>query len=478
MIITSELNWRATYLGFASLTLVLLGPSSADADDRVSFLPPLGNTEQADHALSREVSDEHVFSGDAPILPTTSVQIAIELEKQAIEEAKEASATGSVIWDSIRQSEGLGLSDTDLTERYKKNYLEQAHFTNKLLERSRPYIAHLVNALDERYLPVELALLPAVESGFLPHGVSVDNAVGLWQIVPITAKEIGITRTRWFDGRADIITSTTAAIDYLSYLNAEFDGDWELTLAAYNAGPGRVRRAIKRNASAGKGTSFIDLDLPQETKNYLPKFAALVQLVKDPQHTELELPLVNADDAFEVVDIGKRVSLDKLAALTTVPEAILKNLNAGLTLGVTPPKGPHSVYLPRDRVSEIQTAVASAKPEQLFQIPKNHTVVAGDTLGGIALQYSMSMQALQTLNRLESDRIRIGQKLSVVDSRFVDQPKLVQYKVASGDTLSDIAAQFSVNVSEIVSAGGKPLDSDVIRPGDTLQIRVLSANGS
>ena len=470
-----------------TLTVSLVGSNWAKANDGVSFLPPLGNTEQVDHALSREVGDEHVFTGDTRTLPATSVQAALESEKRASqnekanaddEEVDDASSTGSIIWDSIIQSTGLELSHSDLVEEYKQSYIDEAHFTNQLLERSRPFIAHLVKALDARFLPVELALLPAVESGFQPHVVSKNSAVGLWQIVPITAKEIGINQTRWFDGRADIVESTTAAIDYLSYLNAEFNGDWELTLAAYNAGPGRVRRAMKRNEEADKGTSFPELDLPEETINYVPKFTALVALVKDAEQTDVKFPLVDADDAFAIIDLGTRISLSNLAKLSSVSEDTLRNLNPGLTLGVTPPDGPHTVFLPNDKVDELRTAVAAADPGQLFHVPTSHTVEAGDTLGGIALRYGMSMRRLQTLNRLESDRIRIGQELSVLDSRFVDGPKLVQYLVASGDTLSDIAEQFSVNVSEIVSAGGKPLASDVIRAGDTLQIPVTSPNGS
>jgi len=497
VIITTELNWWVTNLGFATLTstLALMGPSWSKADDGVSYLPPLGNTEQADHALSREVDDEHVFTGDTAILPPTRVQAAVK---------DDSADTGSVIWDSIRQGEGLGFNSSELIELYKQQYLEQFLFTNQILERSRLYIAYFVKALDDRYLPVELALLPAIESGFRPHAQSKKDAVGLWQIVPITALEIGITRSRWFDGRADLISSTTAAIDYLSYLNAEFDGDWELALAAYNAGPGRVRAAIASNQKAGKGVSFKELNLPEETKNYVPKFAALLELVKDPQHSQLQFPIVKTEDAFEVIDVGTRISLDRLAELSSINEATLKSLNSGLTLGVTPPEGPHTIYLLRGQANKVKEVVAATKPAQLFLEPKIHTVVAGETLGGIALRYGMPIQELKSLNRLNSELIRIGQKLSVIDSEFSDQhkllqyelapgdtlseikqakseikqPKLVQYKVASGDTLSEIAEQFSVNVSEIVSAAGKPLASDVIRPGDTLQIPTTSANGS
>jgi len=444
----------------------------------LSFLPELGNTEQGDHALSLEVDDDHVFSGDTAHLPSSALSQAIESKKVLNPNEVTDDAAGNVIWDSIQQSQGIPLRDSELVTQFKNRYLEKAFFTNQMLERSTPYLAHLVKALDARYLPVELGLLPAIESGFQPHNVSGNHAVGLWQIVPITAREIGITQNRWFDGRADIVTSTTAAIDYLSYLNAEFNGDWELTLAAYNAGPGRVRGAIRRNKAAGKDTDFASLELPTETRNYVPKFVALLQVIKEANQNDITLPSIDAVDAFEAVELNTRVSLDRLAAVAGVPEKVLRNLNPGLTHGVTPPQGPHQVYLPRGNGNRVQEIVASTNPSELFSVPRSHTVVAGDTLGGIALRYGMSMRQLQSINRLGSDRIRIGQNLSVVDSRFVEEPKVVQYVVAAGDTLSGIAAQFSVNVSEIQAAGGQPLSSDIIRPGDTLHIFVVPSNGS
>ncbi len=475
VIITTLSTLRLIAKRTAAPLLALLGTTSAYANG-VSYLPALGNTEQTDHALSREVSDDHVYDGET--LAPRVLNVSNDTESTTHPFASDPASSGRVIWDFIRQSDGLPLNDSEQVTKYKQSYIDKAFFTNQMLERSQPYLAHLVKALHERYLPVELALLPAIESGFQPHGVSANNAVGLWQIVPITAREIGVTRNRWFDGRADIVISTTAAIDYLSYLNAEFNGDWELTLAAYNAGPGRVRNAMKRNANAGKDTHFAALDLPTETRNYLPKFVALLQLIKDPTQTAIKLPAVPQEDAFESVDLGTRYSLDQLAQLSDVAEKTLRNLNPGLIHGVTPPDGPHTVYLPRGQAQRVQAVVAGTDPKLLFSVPSSHTVAGGETLGGIALRYGMSMRELQNINHLDSDRIKIGQILSVVDSRFVEETKLLQYVVASGDTLSEIAAQFSVNVSEIVTDAGKPLESDVIRPGDTLNIRVVSSNGS
>lgn len=479
MIITTLKNLRPALIGSFVILIAVCIPTLASANG-VSFLPALGNTELADLSLSREVSDDHVYTGNrnAPEVVEPRPLAGITADTGVHPPAPKEGATGSIIWDSIRQSNRIPLNESEDVAKYQQRYLDTVYFTNLMLERSRPYIAHLVKALHERYLPVELSLLPAIESGYQPHGVSSNNAVGLWQIVPITAREIGIPRSRWFDGRADIVTSTTAAIDYLSYLNAEFDGNWEHTLAAYNAGPGRLRRAIKQNLAAGKPTDFASLDLPQETRNYVPKFVALVRLIKDTGQTQLELPLVDTQDAFERHDLPTRVSLDRLSTLTEIPEDTLRVLNPGLTHGVTPPEGPHTVYLPKELAANVHTLIANANPTHLFTVPETHQVVSGETLGGIALRYGMSMRHLQTINHLDSDRIQIGQKLSVVDSRFLEQPKLIQYVVSSGDTLSDIAAQFSVNVSEIVTVTGEPLPSDVIHPGDTLQIRVASSNGS
>ncbi len=481
MIITTQsIRCLAPVLAAAAVCSLFALVAPTTLANEPTYLPALGNTASIDHALSREVSDDFVFKGDSnAVLPPTRLSQAIETIESADAESSDnadSDSSGNVIWDLIRNSDEMPLNDSELVDKYKSLYQEKPYFTNLMLDRSRPYIAHLVMSLDARYLPVELSLLPAIESGFQPHGVSRNNAVGLWQIVPITAREIGIARTRWFDGRADIVTSTVAAIDYLSYLNAEFNGDWELTLAAYNAGPGRVRGAMRKNSEAGLDTNFAALDLPEETRNYVPKFVALVQLIKDSTQTEIVLPDVDTEDAFSVLELDTRISLDQLAKATGVDPGILSELNAGLIFGVTPPEGPHSVYVPKDVAEHVTDVVASANPDELFLAPQTHTVSAGETLGGIALRYGMSMRQLQIINRLDSDRIKIDQKLSVVDSRFLEEPELIPYTVASGDTLSDIAAQFSVNISDVVAESGIPLESDVIRPGDSLKIRVASPN--
>lgn len=427
-------------------------------------LPSLGNTEDTDRKLVQEVNDSVVFD-PAAVVPSPAVA------KKPIPTAPHAQNEPTV-WDLIRLSDKIPLNDSERVQHFKAKYTKDALWVNMILERGSPYIAHLVSELEARFLPAELALLPAIESGFQTDVKSHTNAAGLWQIVPLTAKEIGIKRDRWYDGRNDIVVSTTAAIDYLSYLNAEFNGDWELTLAAYNAGPGRVREAIRNNAKASKPTTFADLELPDETKDYLPKFVALVQLIKDTEQTALKLLPISTDTAFSQIDVGERISVEKAAELTDVDEKELRQMNAQLIFGVTPPDGPHVLYVPREKAKQFSTSIAKAtKQGELFSEPKTHIVVAGDTLSELAKTYGVTQKRLRDLNNMDNSGIRIGQKLAVIDARKA-ATESIEYTVSEGDTLSGIAQKFSVGVRSISDNTGAPINGELIRPGDLLKILI------
>ncbi len=463
--------------------------------------PHLANTDETDRPMLVEVPDSHVYRGApvVPVLVTTSSRMLDEHESgedwasvEVIRQRSEllrlvqgdsgsnpASSSSSIIrrdlpaWEAIATSTRIAIPREEAIADYLARYRKEAMWISRILERATPFIGHLVDELDERYLPVELALLPAIESGFQVSVVSTGQAAGLWQIVPLTAKEIGLERNVWFDGRSDIVHSTRAALDYLRFLNAEFQGDWELTLAAYNAGPGRVRRAVERNRLAGFGTDFWSLKLPRETREYVPKYLALLALVRE--HTidpvaELEIPEVARGTAFTPLDFEQRVSVDRVAQALDVPESELRRLNAGLVHGVTPPNGPHFLYLPGDDINGYADRIATGLPSALYSLPLTHTVKAGDTISGIAEKYHISQQRLRELNALEDSSIFIGQKLAVLDVSTQRTTGRIEYVVTIGDTLSDIAARFSVNLTDIHDADGKVLESDVIHPGVTLSI--------
>ncbi len=142
-----------------------------------------------------------------------------------------------------------------------------------------PHLSYILAEVEKRNLPGELALLPMLESNFRPQAVSNRGAVGLWQFMPSTGRQFGLKQSAGYDGRKDVKASTKAALNYLEYLHKKFNRDWVLALAAYNAGEGAVERAIKRNQKAGKPTSFWFLKLPKQTREYVPKFLAITQMI-------------------------------------------------------------------------------------------------------------------------------------------------------------------------------------------------------
>jgi len=433
---------------------MLLAASTASAQ---SIPLKLGNTPENDRLMLREVTDEYIFDVSRPPIRQSVAQHDIGKDDPKIAES---------VWEFVTQSTRLQIPENKRVTYYLEQYRSEAVWISRILQRASPFVGHIVEALDKRYLPVELALLPIIESGYRPNIHSSQDAAGIWQIVPGTADDIGITRDEWFDGRSDIRQSTTAAIDYLSYLNAEFHGDWMLTLAAYNAGIGRVRSAVKFNSDAGLPTDFWSLKLPAETYDYVPKFFALVALLRNDKPLDLELPDIPRGSAFDLVDVRQRVSLDRLAVLTGLSEKELQTLNAGLVHNITPPDGPHILYVPQGYGSTLIETIIKQDAPPLYIATDKHKVVAGDTISSLALRYKISQKQLINLNKLDSPDIRIGQTLSVFDRSTTDVP--IDYVVTIGDTLKDIASRYSISVTDIRDESGQHLRSHIIHPGDNL----------
>ncbi|MBU2739907.1 transglycosylase SLT domain-containing protein, partial [Acidithiobacillus concretivorus] len=186
------------------------------------------------------------------------------------------------IWTHI--DEGLDLSSEVsqvAVKQWRTWFLQHQGKLEEILGNSRPFLYYVVNAVSQRGLPMELALLPAIESGYNPKAYSPAAAAGLWQFVPGTARSFGLQNTRYGDPRLSLTASTNAALDYLSYLYNYFGGNWLLAIAAYNAGQGTVSAAIQQNVAAGQPTDFWDLNLPEQTENYVAELLGLAQVIKN-----------------------------------------------------------------------------------------------------------------------------------------------------------------------------------------------------
>lgn len=238
------------------------------------------------------------------------------------------------LWNRIRDNYDISPKTVEThqqpqIQKYVKLYTEKEKTLAKISTQATPYLFHIVEELEQREMPGELALLPMIESAFRPEATSNRGAAGLWQFIPSTGKYFGLKQNAWYDGRRDIRASTSAALDYLAFLHETFDHNWMLALAAYNAGEGTVRRAIKKNLKQGKPTSFWDLQLPKETREYVPKFLALAEIIGQPEKHDILLPEIENKPYFLPVLFNKSLNFQQAANLANIHITELKRLNPG-----------------------------------------------------------------------------------------------------------------------------------------------------
>lgn len=292
-----------------------------------------------------------------------------------------------------------------------KRYLSQTDFFNATSDRAAPFIFLIMEELDNRNLPYDLALLPMVESEFHTNATSPKGAAGIWQFAPKTGKAFGLHETSWYDGRMDVQASTFAALDYLQSLNQQFDGDWLLTLAAYNAGPGRVQEAQKANLKKGLPTDYWSLALPLETRLYVPKLLAISSIMRSPQKYGVTLSPVIDEPYLSSIKLNRQIELGLASQLAELDLQTLKQLNPCYKRGATAPDGPHQLLLPIDAAERLQVAlVKSPRHSARWQ---NHRIRPGETLLRIAQKYNISVNILKQKNNLTSNMIHAGSYLIV-----------------------------------------------------------------
>jgi membrane-bound lytic murein transglycosylase D len=230
------------------------------------------------------------------------------------------------LWERIRRGFAMPGLDNDLVRDREQWYSARPEYIFQMTERSRKYMFYIVEELERRNMPSELALLPFVESAFNPQAVSSAKAAGMWQFMPATGKTFDLKQNAFRDDRRDVLASTRAALDYLQKLYVMF-GDWHLALAAYNWGEGSVGRAIAKNQRAGLGVGYTDLNMPMETRFYVPKLIALKNIVAKPAAFNSRLPLIENHPFFQTVDIKRDIDVALAAKLAEVSVDDFKALN-------------------------------------------------------------------------------------------------------------------------------------------------------
>ncbi len=380
----------------------------------------------------------------------------------------------SDLFDRIR--DGFLLSDVEhgSIDKEQKWFAKHPTYLDRTFKRGERYLFHIVSEIEARKMPMELALLPIVESAFNPVAYSRARASGLWQFIPGTGRRYGLKQNWYYDGRRDVLAATTAALDYLEFLANEFDGDWLLAVAAYNTGEANVARAIRRNREAGKPTDFFSLKLPRETRAYVPKLLAMRRIVADPTAHNLAFAPIANEPYFEKIDVAGQIDLNVAAELAGLSKEELIALNPAFNHWVTDPEGPHYLLIPTAKSELFSAAVAALPPEERVRVVY-HRVRKGDTLGGIASKYGVSVAALRATNKIRGSIIHPGQDLLVTaaprtsdasavvaaaDAAIERQPPRARRSVSNrhvvrrGETLWSIARAHGTTMDRLAATNG------------------------
>jgi membrane-bound lytic murein transglycosylase D len=361
------------------------------------------------------------------------------------------------------------------------------------LSRSGRYLPLMREIFKNNGLPEDLVYVALIESGFNPYAYSRARAVGPWQFMRGTGLKYGLRIDEWIDERRDPVKSTHAAAAYLKDLYAMFDS-WPLALASYNAGEGRVGRAMKRS----KADDFWDLRtttyLRPETRNYVPKFMAATIIAKNPEKYGFTLSY-HEPMTYDEVTIDRPTDLKLIARTAGVTFEAVKELNPELRQSVTP------ISYDNYRL-KLPTGTGTAFEENFAKIPEweksvwvKHTVKKGETLSSIARKFGTTTSTLRDINHLKTSRLRTGAKLlvptgnrdEVAEEAAVSRgsissaalvleeplasPKPFRYRVKKGDTLWGIAKRFNTSVGQIRKWNGLGSKS-TIRTGQRLTLYV------
>lgn len=329
--------------------------------------------------------------------------------------APETGASTTDLWFRLRRGFYMPDLKSVLVQSHEQWYASRPEYIQRTTERGSRYLFHIIEEVQRRNMPAELALLPIVESAFNPQALSSANASGIWQFMPATAQSFDLRQNMFRDDRRDVLASTRAALDYLSKLHSMF-GHWHLALAAYNWGEGNVQKAIDRNRSAGLPTDYQSLQLPQETRNYVPKLLAVKNIIARPESFGLRLPAIDNQPYFWSVPIDRDIDLALAVELSGIEREEFMQLNPQINKPVILAAGTRQLLLPYDNARRFESNI-KAHPGPLaswttWSVPHKMRV------SEVARQLGFSESVLREVNAIpRSMLINAGSTLLVPRSQ-------------------------------------------------------------
>lgn len=437
------------------------------------------------------------------LLPKQKHTVPSETETE--EMVNQAIESYSIIEETATEEENLSLSETEATKppakkdrklvyellpkelnsRVKKwvryySVKDRERF-QRFLNRGAKYKEVIEDLLVENSLPPDLYYLGIIESGYSTGAISRVGAVGPWQFMRPTAREYGLKVNYYVDERRDPIRSTESAIKYLRWLYKR-KGSWNLALAAYNAGPGTVRRAMRRGKSKDYWRLTKKRLLPRDTREYVSQFLAALTIGRNlekfgfHEQTDIDYPDV------ELVDVPSPTKLKDISRITGVSVASLKEVNPHLTKGLTPPDdASYELWVPTEYVSKfkgkdnvfIAAKIKGLKPRRYLADSSGivrYRVRRGQTLSHIARRFGLSVAYLKKINGMKSSRIYAGQRIRVKSRSY--RRSHTYHVVRSGQNLGGIARRYRLSISELKRLN--QLRSNKILIGQRLRVKSRS----
>lgn len=379
-----------------------------------------------------------------------------------------------------------------LIQSYINYYKGRGRNTMELgLRRSGRYIEMAKKIFAEEGVPQDIVWLCQVESAWSPRARSWAAAVGLWQFMPATGARYGLRQDYYVDERSSFEKATRASARYLKFLNNRYDGNWELAMAAYNSGEGRIDNAINRSGQADFWHVHSRGMIPSETKNYVPNILAVIIIAKDPArygfNVSPETPL-----NYDYVKVNNMVDLKLVADATDVPFEHITNLNPELKRGLTPPGTNYMLRVPNGKGENLVAALKRIPVEKRTSW-RLVTANNADTFETIARKTGVSAYAIEKVN---GGLLATGQKVvvpagsaiknvvalginkttSVVPEKKSNRStssssRAKTYTVKGDESLGDIAGRYAVSAREIAQMN-KISSSSRLRRGQVLRIPV------
>ena len=368
------------------------------------------------------------------------------------------------LWARLRNGFAMPDIQTPMVSERMEWYVANQDYLQRVFDRSRRYLFHIVEELEKRGMPTEIALLPIVESAFNPMAYSRAHASGLWQFIPGTGKRYELKQNMWYDGRRDIVASTSAALDYLKDVY-DMHGDWQLALASYNWGENAVARAIAKNRREGQPTDYLSLPMPRETRGYVPKLQALKNLILNPQAYGVTLAPIPNEPYFATVTKMRDIDVQLAAKLAEMDVDEFIALNPGFSRPLIRTSVAPRIVLPADKVDVFHENLEKYEDKSLVSW-KTYVPQRGENLEAIAKKHGLTLGQLKEVNGI-GPRSRQVPNLLVVPIKGAEEkfsrlplmyaPPIVKQSysrsmihiVKAGETEYGIARRYRVDIESL-----------------------------